>query len=171
MKTFLTTLALVGLVAATSVTASAAPKPGFEPGTWLVKGTMSGQSSEYGQTIRTKGSFTFTLRVGKNGAVGGTGAWRMTQLGSGAISSKITGVAAVKLSGTPTQVRYGGTLVLTSKFSDGVVSGGNTATVKKPLSGGLTIKKALSCKVTGGQTIDGVVTTWTATLQGVTCVS
>jgi hypothetical protein len=171
MKTFLTLLALVGLVAATSLTASAASKPGFEPGTWLVKGTMSGQTSKYGQTIRTNGSFAFTLRVARNGDVGGTGSWRMTQIGSGAISSKITGTAAVKLFGTPTQVRYTGKLVLATKFTDGVVSTGNTVTRRKPMTGGLTIKKALSCKVAGGQTIDGVVTHWTAQLQGVTCVS
>src|SRR5262245_51947366 len=172
MKTFIAVIATAPLVAAIGATSSgAAPKPGFAPGTWDVTGTMRGTSTDYGQTIDTKGTFKFTLRVTKAGGISGTGTWQTTAIGSGAISSKITGFMRVTLSGTPTDVRYSGNQTLTMHFTDGVASSGNTVTRKKVSTGKLVIKKALSCKVTGGHTNHGVVTTWTATLKGVTCVS
>jgi hypothetical protein len=108
------------------------------------------------------------LRV-SGGKVSGKGTWTTTQIGSGSVGSKITGVASVTFSGTPTDVRYKGTEVIKTAFIDPVHTTGTTFTRHAPYKGRLVIKKALSCRVTGGHTFDGGTFTWKAALKGVTC--
>jgi hypothetical protein len=165
------TLAALAVVLS-SVSASAAPqseaaaKPGFPAGTWSGKGVISGSTSEYGQTIRTAGKATFTLKVTRGGRVSGTGRWVTTEVGSGAISSSITGTATVRFGGTATLPTYAGTQIVKTSFSDGVVGGGNTFTAEKTFKGALRITRAGHCRVTGGRTAEGVAFKWTALLKG-----
>lgn len=171
----LTALALAVTFAAFAGTTSAsqsAPLPGFEPGTWVGTGqTLVASGSAGGLTTSMSGTATFRLTVSRDGRVAGTGTWRTVQIGKGTVSSRITGVARVKFSGTPTDVRYAGTQVVTTRFGDVEHSAGTTFTRK--VSGKLTIKKALSCRVTGGYRVGGagpsVTFNWKATLKGVTC--
>ena len=142
----------------------AAPKPGFPAGTWTGKGVISGSSSEYGQEIRTSGKATFTLKVTRGGRVSGTGKWVMTAVGSGAISSTIRSVATGSFGGTARLPTYAGTQTVTTSFSDGVLSDGNT--FERPFKGALRITRAGHCRVTGGHTAEGVSFKWTALLKG-----
>jgi hypothetical protein len=144
--------------------ASAAAKPGFPAGTWTGKGTISGSSSEYGQDIRTTGSATFMLKVRRGGRVTGTGKWVTTAVGSGAISSTITSVARVSFGGTPRLPTFAGTQTVTTSFTDGTRSDGDT--FELPIKGALRITRAGHCRVTGGQSADGVSFKWTARLKG-----
>ena len=164
-------LALAALaLPSSSVGASAAPvtqaaaKPGFPAGTWIGKGVISGSSSEFGQETRTSGKAAFTLKVTRSGRVSGTGRWVTTEVGSGAISSKITGVATVRFGGTARLPTYAGTQTVKTSFSDGARGDGSTFT--RPFKGALRIRRAGHCRVTGGHTVEGVAFKWTALLKG-----
>jgi hypothetical protein len=159
------------LLAAAAGTASAIAKPGFPAGTWSGAGSLAGTTATAGDlTVRSSGTLTFTLRVSQDGTVGGYGKWRVTQIGSGSVGSKIVGVSSVTFSGTPIDVRYKGIQVITTRFIDQAHENvGNTFTRKEPISGRLVIKKAGSCLVTGGHTAEGGTFKWKASLQGVKC--
>jgi hypothetical protein len=160
---FLTAAAVTALGAAAPASQAAA-KPGFPAGTWSGKGVISGTSSEYGQTIRTSGKATFTLKVTRGGRVSGTGRWTKKEVGSGAIASTITSIAPVRFGGTAIGPTYAGTQTVKTSFSDGVLGGGNT--VSLPFKGALRITRAGHCRVTGARTVDGVSFKWTALLNG-----
>jgi hypothetical protein len=158
------------LLAAAAGTASAVAKPGFPAGSWSGAGSLAGTTETAGDlTVRSSGTLKFTLRVSQDGKVGGFGKWRVTQIGSGSVGSKIVGVSNVTFSGTPIDVRYKGTQVITTRFVDPVHSTGNTFTREEPINGRLVIKKAGSCLVTGGHKAEGGTFKWKASLQGVTC--
>src|SRR5262245_5037864 len=87
-------------VAATASATQAGAKPGFPAGTWRGTGALTtGMDTVGGLTTRTSGSATFTLRVSRAGRVTGKGTWKVTQIGTGSVNSKITGVADVSFSG------------------------------------------------------------------------
>ena len=157
-------LAAVVLSAAFAPVSEAEPKPAFPAGTWTGKGTISGSSSEYGQETRTTGKARFTIKVSKGGRVTGSGKWVTTEVGSGAIASEIRSVAPVEFAGTAVRPTYSGTQTVTTSFSDGERDDGNSFTL--PFSGALRIKRAGHCRVTGGQTVEGVALKWTALLEG-----
>jgi len=166
-------LAIAALASAVSTAAASAgpahdavAKPGFPAGTWTGKGVISGSSSEYGQTTRTTGMATFTLKVTRGGRVSGTGSWVTREVGSGAISSTITGVAPVRFDGIATLPTYRGTQTIKTSFSDGDFRSGNTFQAEKPFKGALRITRAGHCRVTVGRTVDGVSFKWTALLNG-----
>jgi hypothetical protein len=169
-----TTLAAAVVVAAlgsTSVT-QAAPKPGFPPGTWIGAGEMFAETGVDGDLIASmSGSMKFTLTVTRDGKLSGTGTVKTLETGAGSVGARITGTAPVKFSGTPIDVRYSGTQTVTTWFKDAVHTAGTTFTRK--LSGGLVIKEARSCLVSGGHTAAGegpwVKFRWQARLKGVKC--
>ena len=171
IHTLVAALALL-LFAAAAGTASAhksVAKPGFPSGTWIGTGVLTGKTETVGDiTTQTSGTAKFTLIV-KGGKVSGRGTWRTTQFGSGSVGSKITGFASVTFSGTPIDVRYKGTEVIKTAFVDPAHTTGNVFTRQAPYSGRLVIKKALSCRVTGGHTFEDGTFTWKAALKGVTC--
>jgi hypothetical protein len=169
-----TTLAVAVVVAAlgSASATQAAPKPGFPPGTWIGAGEMAAETGQDGDLIASmSGSMNFTLTISRDGKVSGSGTVKTLETGAGSVGAKITGTAQVKFSGTPTDVRYSGTQVVTTWFGDGVHSNGRTFTRKA--SGGLVIKKARSCLVSGGHTAGGegpwVKFRWQARLKGVKC--
>jgi hypothetical protein len=164
LKTLFLTAAAVTLLGAAAPASEAAAKPGFPAGTWTGKGVISGTSSEYGQTTRTTGKASFTLKVTRGGRVSGTGRWTKKEVGSGAISSTITSIATVRFGGTAIRPTYAGTQSVTTSFSDGVRRGGNT--VSLPFKGALRITRAGHCRVTGAKTVEGVSFKWTALLNG-----
>jgi hypothetical protein len=171
MYTLIAALSLLLFAGSASATQSTA-KPGFPPGTWIGTGQLFAETGFDGDLITSlSGSATFTLKVSRNGKVTGSGKWTTLQTGDGPVSSKITAVARVTFSGTPTAVRYAGTQVVTTRFGDAAHSQGTTFT--RDVSGGLTIKKARSCRVTGGYKVAGegpwVKFDWTASLKGVKC--
>jgi hypothetical protein len=122
-------------------------------------------------TIRTQGSAKFTLKVSRDQKVSGTGTWIFQQFGSGPVGSKITGVSKVTFSGTPSDVRFKGTQVVTTKFQDAAHKDGNTFTSEKPQTGVLVIKKANACIVSGGHRTAVGTFTWKAVPKGATCRS
>jgi hypothetical protein len=156
---------LVAAVAATAVAAPTAAKPGFLPGKWQVVGTISGSSSDGPMTTVFGGKLRFTLNVARNLSVGGSGTWAMTMKGTGPVASTMNGTAAVKLSGTSVDVRFGGQQNVTGTVSDGTLS--TPIRMTRPLNGRLVIKRAGQCRVTGTSPMGGGVTlTWTALLAG-----
>jgi hypothetical protein len=155
-----------------SVGAAAAPdrvavaKPGFPAGTWVGTGVISSPDETVaGHTTRFSGKFSFTLKVSR-GSVSGTGKWTYRQIGTGGdIESKLVGVAPITFAGTPTKPTFSGTLTVNAEFIGyGKIKTGNTFT--KPLTGWLLIKKAGSCRVTGGHTNGTTTVSWKAVLKG-----
>ncbi|MGH3128086.1 MAG: hypothetical protein ACRDPX_09205 [Gaiellaceae bacterium] len=168
--TIAATLALA-LLAATLGSASAtdaAPKPGFPAGTWIGAGYGEAEIALDGDLITLYSTnLNFTLNVSKGGAVTGTGMLRSLQTGSGSVGSKITGVAKLTFSGTPTNIRYAGTQVVTTKFIDAAHVDGTS--FERKISGGFVPRKARSCRVSGGHRFQGVTFNWQARLKGVKC--
>jgi hypothetical protein len=142
----------------------AAPQPGVPAGSWVGKGVISGSSSEYGQVTETSGKATFALKVTKGGRVSGTGRWVTTEVGRGAISSTITGVANVSFGGTARLPTYAGMQTVKTSFSDSAHNTGTT--FQRQFKGALRITRAGHCRVTGGYTSEGVSFKWTALLSG-----
>jgi hypothetical protein len=171
MKLTIKALVALLLVAASAFAASAAqaaPKPGFPTGTWLGAGYGEAEIALDGDLITLHSTnLDFVLNVSKDGIVTGSGTLRSLQTGSGSVGSKITGVAKLTFSGTPTNIRYAGTQVVTTKFIDAAHVDGTTFT--REITGGLVPKKARSCRVSGGHWFQGVTFTWQARLKGVTC--
>lgn len=172
MHTLIAALALLLFTAAagTALATESVAKPGFPAGTWTGTGVLAGTTETVGDiTTRSRGTARFTLNVSKDGTVTGKGTWRVTQIGSGSVGSRIVGVSSVRFSGTPIDVRFKGTQVITTAFVDPAHTTGNTFKRKEPITGHLVIKKALSCLVTGGHSFDGGTFRWKASLEGVTC--
>lgn len=165
-----TTLALL-LFAAFAITTSvaqSAPKPGFPSGTWIGSGYGEAEIALDGDLITLYSTnLNFALTVSKDGTVRGSGMLRSLQTGSGSVGSKITGVAKLTFSGTPTNIRYSGTQVVTTKFIDAAHVQGTT--FERNISGGLVPRKARSCRVSGGHRFQGVTFNWQARLKGVKC--
>jgi hypothetical protein len=161
-------LALVAAALGSASATEAAPKPGFPPGTWIGAGSGEAEIALDGDLITLYSTnLNFALNVSKDGKVTGKGTLKSLQTGSGSVGSKITGVAKLTFSGTPTNIRYAGTQVVTTGFVDAEHVQGTTLTRK--ISGGLAIKKARSCRVSGGHRFGSVTFTWQARLKGVTC--
>ena len=172
--TVATALAVAAITAALVGAASsqAGPKPGFPPGTWIGTGVMTVQTEVVADlTIRTTGSARFTLNVSRDHKISGKGTWITTQYGSGPVGSKITGVASVTFSGTPTDVRFSGSQTITTKFVDAAHPEVGATFTKKEYDkrGSLVIKKAGPCLVTGGHTFEGGKFNWKAVLKGTKC--
>lgn len=171
MKLTIKTLVALLLVAASAFAASAAqsaPKPGFPSGTWIGSGYGEAEIALAGDLITLYSTnLNFTLNVSKNGTVTGTGMLKSLQTGSGSVGSKITGVAKLTFSGTPTNIRYAGTQVVTMGFVDQAHNEGRS--FERKISGGLVPRKALSCRVSGGHRFQEVTFNWQARLKGVKC--
>jgi hypothetical protein len=162
-------LAAAGLLVA-AATGRAAAKPGFPAGTWIGKGVITAPTETVGGiTTVTKGTLKFSLAVSKSGKVTGKGTWKLVQIGSGDLDSRIVGVAPVTFAGAPTNVAFAGTETLTTQFSvDGRVISGKT--LSRQMKGRLVIKRAFGCKVVGGHVNGETTVTWTALRKGSKCV-
>jgi hypothetical protein len=159
--------ALAGTVvlAATSAV-EAAPKPGFAPGTWIGKGTISGRTSAGGGPTATfSGKLAFVVRVGRDRRVSGSGSWSRTMIGSGSVDAKIVAKAAVRVVGTSTAPRLVGSYRASGTFSGHGVSRATTFAPAK-LDERLLITRAGPCRVTGRHVFRGVTTEWSAQLRG-----
>jgi hypothetical protein len=166
IKTFIALLLAASAIAASA--AQSAPKPGFPAGTWIGGGYGEAEIALDGDLITLYSmNLSFTLSVSKNGAVTGTGTLKSLQTGSGSVGSRITGVAKLTFSGTPTSIRYAGTQVVTTKFGDAAHVQGTT--FERKISGGLVPRNARSCRVSGGHRFEGVTFNWQARLKGVKC--
>ena len=172
-------LALAALGALLAATTSAgAPlafakaKPGFLPGVWIGKGTISGQTVDGPITSTFSGGVTFTLEVAWGGAVTGSGRWNMKLVGvdsdpENGINSQLTGSAALELGGTATEVTFEG--------SERVVGQVTLYGKSRPINlqrentrrGRLVIGRAGKCRVSGVAPIQpGVTLAWSAQLEG-----
>jgi hypothetical protein len=167
---------LVAALAATlagsfSASGGAAPKPGFLPGTWVGKGTISGTSTDGPMTTHFSGGVTFTLKVAKNLSVGGSGTWRMNMLGSEdapseyAVDSTMNGAAVIRFGGPATGPTFSGTQKVTGEIRSGSMK--QPISFERATSGKLTIVRAGKCLVKGATVIQsGVKLTWSAQLKG-----
>lgn len=160
--------ALIGPFAATG---GAAPKPGFLPGTWLGKGTITGYSVDGPMSTHFDGGITFTLKVGKNLRVSGTGTWQLNMLGSEdgpssyAVDSTMRGSAAIRLGGTSTAPTFTGMQEVTGEIRSAGMS--HPVSFERALNGRLTITRAGKCLVRGATVVQqGVKLTWSAQLKG-----
>jgi hypothetical protein len=163
----LATAAAFGSASATE----AAPKPGFLPGTWIGKGTISGTSTDGPMTTHFSGGVAFTLKVSKNLGVSGGGTWRMSMLGSEdgpseyAVDSTMNGTAAIRLGGRSTGPTFSGTQKVTGEIRSGSMK--QPISFERALSGKLAIVRAGKCLVRGATVIQsGVTLTWGAQLKG-----
>jgi hypothetical protein len=165
-------VAMIALLGTTTLApATAAPKPGFVPGTWVGTGTISGTTIDSPMTTRFNGGISFTLRVDHGLRVTGTGTWRLGMLGAettgsdGAMTSKLKGSAAIALTGSGTAVAFKGT----QRVAGAVTAYGVTRPISftRPLTGTLRVTKAGTCRVSGGTTLPGgVALRWSAVLKG-----
>lgn len=146
-------------------TTHAAPKPGFLPGTWIGTGTISGRSANAIGTTTFSGKLSFRLKVARDGRVSGTGTWSRTMIGAGRIDAKIAAKTAVRVVGSPTDVRLTGTYRAVGTFSSDDVTRTSTF-APATLNERLRIVRAGTCRVTGKSTFQGVTTTWSAQLAG-----
>jgi hypothetical protein len=175
MKHFVIAAAAALLLAAAAVTAgsaSAMPKPGFLPGTWIGFATITGSATDGPMHVRFDGRFAFSLMVSKKLAVSGRGNWTLTMVGSEdapasyAVNSNTVGSATVAIKGTSTNVIYAGTQHIEREIT---MAGKTThlAPIEADLKGRLPITKATTCKVSGGWQIQpGVTLTWSAKRKG-----
>jgi hypothetical protein len=165
-------LALAVVAAGAAHAGTAVAKPGFLPGTWFGKGTISGNVTDGPMSTHFSGGISFTLKVSPKLAVGGSGTRQLNMLGaqdapsSYGVDTSMFGTASIRLAGTSTNVTYAGLQHITGEI--------RTAGVKRPLTipdqkvaGRLVIKRAGKCKVTGTSTIQpGVTLSWSAQLKG-----
>ena len=160
---------VLALVGATGV--SAKPKPGFLPGTWIGKGTITGTSTDGPMTVHFSGGIAFTLKVAPSLAAKGSGTWRLDMLGSEdamsneAVDSTMQGRAAIALRGSGSRIRFAGLQRVVGEIR----SAGRSTPISftRPLEGTLAITRAGKCKVSGTTVLpDGVKLVWNATLEG-----
>ena len=176
--TKLTTIALalaalcVALAATATAGTAAKPKPGFMPGTWVGKGTISGRVEKDPMTTTSTGRITFVLKVNKAFGVSGTGTWRQTMVGTQdapseyAVNARIWGTAPITFSGTSINVKYKGKASILTAIQAGSVEPRTTRS-ESDIFGFLTIKDAFSCSVSGKSELQpGVFLTWSATFKG-----
>jgi hypothetical protein len=164
---------VLGLIAAVAVAAfafvghgAAAPKPGFLPGTWIGKGTISGNGpATEGPATTFSGTIDFVLVASPGGKVKGSGNWSRTMVGTGNVSATIVAKTRVKVAGTTTTPRLVGSYRAIGTFTGhGVTTTSTFAPVS--LNEKLVITRAGKCRVTGSHTFNGVTTRWTAQLKG-----
>ena len=173
MKQALISLGLVAalVVALAATTASAAPKPGFLPGTWIGKGTITGTTTDGPFTTHLDGGIAFTLRVDRGLRVSGTGTWRLNMLGSqdgpsdSAVDSTMQGTAAIRFAGTGAVPSFTGNQRVIGEMRMGSMK--RPVSFAQTLAGRLVISRAGKCKVVGGAQMPGGGTLrWTAVLKG-----
>jgi hypothetical protein len=161
----------VGL-AATATAGTAAPKPGFLPGTWIGQGTIGGSVTDGLMTTKFDGRVTFVVKVNNKLGVSGAGSWRQTMFGTQdapaqyGVGAMITGTGAIALKGTSTKVTFFGKQKLLTE-----IRAGSRKTTKHEseadLSGRLVITKATQCQVSGKTEVQpGVTLTWSAKFKG-----
>jgi len=157
---------LTALAGSFSADGGAAPKPGFLPGTWIGKGTISGNGpATEGPATTFSGKLDFVLVASRDGRVKGTGNWSRTMVGTGSVSATIVAKTRVRVTGTTTAPRLVGTYRAVGRFSGHGVT--NTSTFAPvSLNEKLVITRAGKCRVTGSHTFNGVTTQWTAQLKG-----
>jgi hypothetical protein len=169
---------LIGLVALVALVAfafvgqgAAAPKPGFLPGTWIGKGTITGYVVDGPMATHFGGGVSFILKVSPKLAVSGSGTWEMTMLGSQdapsdyAVDSTMKGTAAIRLAGPATAPTFGGTQKVVGEIRSGSMK--TPISFERKFSGRLTISRAGTCLVRGVTvTQPGVKLTWSAQLKG-----
>lgn len=151
---------------------TAAPKPGFLPGTWIGQGTISGSVADGPMSAFFNGRVAFTLKVTKRLGVSGTGTWKLDMLGSQdapseyGVDATIVGAATIALDGTGANVTFSGTQRMQMEFR----SAGKTRrgpVTEKQLNGRLAITRAGKCRVVGATVIQpGVTLNWSAKLKG-----
>ena len=169
-RLFATIAALAAVLPlAAAPAAETAAKPGFAPGVWRGTATISGTSSDGPMTTAFSGKVRFTLTVKPSLAAGGTGTWTMTMKGTGPVVSTMKGSAALKLTGTGSDVRYTGTQKVAGTVSDGTIS--HPVGFTRVIKGRLVITRAGSCKVVGTSPMGGGLSfRWTATNGTGTCL-
>ncbi len=165
------TVALAITMAAAAGTAPAKPKPGFLPGTWIGKGTISGTSTDGPFTVHFSGGIAFTLRVDASLRSKGTGTWQLDMLGSqdgpseDAIDSTMQGRAAITLKGSGRNVSFSGLQRVVGEIRTAGTA--RPISFSRPLTGALTTSRAGKCKVSGVTRMpDGVKLVWSAVLKG-----
>jgi hypothetical protein len=168
-----TALAVVAtsLALGTASATDAAAKPGFLPGTWVGKGTISGSSVDGPMSTHFDGGIAFTLKVSKKLSVSGTGTWTLNMLGSedapssSAVDSTMRGSAAITFGGQSTGVTFTGLQKITGEIRSAGVA--RPFSMQRPLTGRLTIVRAGQCFVRGATVIQsGVKLVWSAQLKG-----
>ncbi len=145
--------------------ASAAPKPGFAPGTWNGSGLTKGIFTVGGQSSTVDGTLRFKLTVAKDLKASGSLFMRMTMKTSlpGDLEGRTTGSGTLKLSGTGSRVHFAGTVQMKGSITDGVMTVPFGRPV--PLSGDLVITRAGCAKVVG-KTNANFPLKWTAARKG-----
>lgn len=164
MRTRLPLAAAVAALALLPAGASAAPKPGFAPGTWSGSGTTKGIFTLAGQSSPVDGSLRFRLTVAKNLAASGSMTLRSTMTTSiGELDGRTTGSGTLRLSGTGSRVHYEGVVQMKGSLTDGVM----IVPFGRPvsLSGDLVITRA-GCAKLAGRTNQRFPLKWTATRRG-----
>jgi hypothetical protein len=164
MRLALPLAAALAALALVPAGASAAPKPGFAPGTWSGSGSTNGTFVLGGNASPVTGNVSFKLTVAKNLAASGSMTLRSTMTTSvGDLDGKMSGVGTLKLSGTGSKVHYAGTLQMKGSLTDGVMTVPFGQAM--PLSGDLVITRAGCAKVLG-RTNQRFPLKWTATRKG-----
>lgn len=144
--------------------ASAAPKPGFVPGTWNGSGATKGIFTVGGQPSTVDGSLRFKLTIAKDLKASGSMTLRSTMRTSiGDLEGTTTGSGTLRLSGTSTRVHFAGTVAMKGSLTDGVMTVPFGRPV--PLSGDLVINRAGCAKVVG-RTNQNFPLKWTAQRKG-----
>jgi hypothetical protein len=148
-------LAVAILVGAS--TAEAAPKPGLQAGTWIGSGQAQGTSTEAGMSSTFSARLRFTIVVGKDGRVRGTGAFASDMTVTGEFPSVVSSTATLAFGGTPTRLLYTGTAATRATF--------DTVTRDlKPIAlrVRLPIGRAGACRASGSVVLSGFTFTWSA---------
>ena len=172
MKKAILALAVISaLVTAVAATAPAAPKPGFLPGTWIGKGTITGTSTDGPYTTHLDGGIAFTLRVDRSLRVSGGGTWKLNMLGSqdgpssSAVDSTMQGTAAITFAGTGAAVTFTGNARVIGEMRMGDIK--RPVSFAQTLAGRLLVTRAGKCRVVGASQVPGGGTLkWTAVLKG-----
>ena len=149
------TLLAVVLIGAS--TGEAAPKAALPAGTWLGTDTANGTSTESGVSSRFAARLRFTIVVGSDGRVRGTGSFASHMTTSGAISSEVASTANVVFRGRSTDIAYTGTAATRARFA-------SVTRTLKPITilQRLPISRAGTCRASGGFTLNGLAFHWTA---------
>jgi hypothetical protein len=138
-------------------TAHAAPKPGLPAGTWVGSGLAKGETTEAGVTSTFSARLRFTIVVGKDGRVRGTGAFASDMVVTGEFPSVISSTADVTFGGTATNLLYTGTAATRATF-DTVTRNLKPIVLRQQLP----IGRAGACRVTGSVVLNGLTFTWSA---------
>jgi hypothetical protein len=135
----------------------AAPKTALPAGTWVGTGTANGTSTESGVSSKFTARLRFTIVVGSDGKVRGTGSFASHMTVSGQMSSEVASTAAVVFRGTSTDIAYSGTASTRARFAT-VIRTLKPITIRQRLP----ISRAGSCKASGGFVLNGLAFRWSA---------